>query len=92
MRGDPQPDGVSGTYDGRELAAWRASVGVSQQEVADNLKVKRPYIARLENDEKVSRRNGERIIAATRRRLAYRVRMTSQGISDLERIRSEQGR
>ena len=88
---EPRPD-ESGRYNGPELAAWRASVGVSQQEVADNLAVKRPYIARLENDPRVSGRNGQRIIAAVHRRLAYRARMVEQGREALATIRRETGR
>lgn len=90
--GEPEPDAATGRYSGPELGAWRAAVGVTSQEVADSLDVRRPYIARLERDATVSGKAGEKIIRAVRRRVMYRARMIAVGRSNLDAIRREAGR
>ena len=76
-------------YDGREIAAWRAALGVTPQEVADRLRVSRIRVVKMEGSPALDANQAFRIIQAVDFYVRRRERLVAKGLADLERIIEE---
>ena len=88
----PQPVGATerghAIYNSREVAAWRASRGVTQDAVADHLHVARPYIARLESGKTpLQEKQAIQIMTATEYLAMKREKVIADGLAELATIR-----
>lgn len=82
---------IASTYDGREVAAWRMAMGVTQGEVATRLRMTQGRIAHLERDT-MPERQARRIIQAVEYIARKRERMQAQGLAELQRIIAERAK
>ena len=77
-------------YNPRELAGYRAAMGISQDELATKMKTKRPGVARWESDRygPLEARFGDRLLAAIEDIVASRSKLAQDGRAALAEIRA----
>lgn len=78
-------------YDSREIAAYRAALGVSQEALAARMKVARPGITRYESDKygrALEARFGDRLLAGIEAEVSSRAKLSEDGIAALAEIRA----
>lgn len=78
-----------GMYEGAELAAWRASQGVTQEEVAARIHTYKPNVSRWESQQWVGEDAAHRLLGAIEFYAAMRRRMIADGTARLDDIRAE---